>query len=224
MNNFFASAAVILSNPPKNFSIMCSHRTMPNALKAILDMGERKINGFIQPGHVSTIIGTHPYEFISKDYRVPQVIAGFEPLDLLMGVWMLVQQNLKNNPQIQNEYSRVVDPDGNTLAKQALEKVFIPCDMKWRGFPVIKKSGLTLNSTYHRYDARLKYKDLLLELENILFSEPKGCKCGELLRGLLTPLDCPLFGKQCTPDTPIGACMVSSEGSCNIEYRYSAKK
>lgn len=218
-----ATAAVILSNPPENFSIMCSHRTMPNALKAILDMGERKINGFIQPGHVSTIIGTHPYEFISKDYQVPQVIAGFEPLDLLMGVWMLVQQNLENNPQIQNEYSRVVDPEGNTLAKQALEKVFTPCDMKWRGFPVIKKSGLTLNSKYQRYDARLKFKDLLLELEDIEFSEPKGCKCGELLRGLLTPFDCPLFGKQCTPDSPIGACMVSSEGSCNIEYRYSGK-
>ncbi len=219
-----ATAAVILSNPPENFSIMCSHRTMPNALKAILDMGERKINGFIQPGHVSTIIGTHPYEFISHDYRVPQVIAGFEPLDLLMGVWMLVKQNLKNKPQIQNEYSRVVAPDGNKLAIKAVENVFVPCDMKWRGFPIIKDSGLMLNKNYQQYDARLKYQDHLLELENVEFSEPKGCKCGELLRGLLSPFDCPLFGKQCTPDTPVGACMVSTEGSCNIEYRYSKKK
>jgi len=219
-----ATAAVILSNPPENFSIMCSHRTMPNALKAILDMGERRINGFIQPGHVSTIIGSRPYEFISKDYHVPQVIAGFEPLDLMMGVWMLVQQNVEDKPQIQNEYSRVVRPEGNTLAKQALEKVFVPCDMRWRGFPVIEDSGLTLNSKFQQYDARLKYSDFLVELENIEFSEPKGCKCGELLRGLLTPFDCPLFGKQCTPDTPIGACMVSSEGSCNIEYRYGNKK
>jgi hydrogenase expression/formation protein HypD len=173
---------------------------------------------------VSTIIGSHPYEFISNDYKVPQVIAGFEPLDLMMGIWMLVQQNLENKPQIQNEYSRVVSPEGNILAKQALEKVFVPCDMKWRGFPVIKESGLALNKKYQQYDARLKYSDFLLELEAIEFSEPKGCKCGELLRGLLTPFDCPLFGKQCTPDSPIGACMVSSEGSCNIEYRYSGKK
>jgi hydrogenase expression/formation protein HypD len=218
-----STAAMIQSNPPENFSIMCSHRTMPNALKAILDLGERKIHGFIQPGHVSTIIGSHPYEFISSKYHVPQVIAGFEPLDLLMGVWMLVQQNKDKKPHVQNEYSRVVQPEGNVLAKQALDTIFQPCDMKWRGFPVIKDSGLTLKNKYQQYDARLKYENHLLDLQNMEFTEPKGCKCGELLRGLLTAFECPLFGKQCTPDTPIGACMVSTEGSCNIEYRYSAK-
>lgn len=215
------TASAILSNPPKNFSILCCHRTMPTALKAILDMGERKINGFIQPGHVSTIIGTHPYEFISRDYHVPQVIAGFEPLDLLMGVWMLVNQNLAGTAELKNEYTRVVHQDGNRLAKQAIEKVFEPCDMKWRGFPIIRGSGLKLKSAYQIYDARRKYEDILKELKNIEFLEPKGCKCGELLRGLLTPFECPLFGKQCTPDTPVGACMVSTEGSCNIEYRYN---
>jgi hydrogenase expression/formation protein HypD len=219
-----ATAAVIQSNPPENFSIISSHRTMPNALKAILDMGERKIHGFIQPGHVSTIIGSYPYDFISKDYLVPQVIAGFEPLDLLMGVWMLVQQNRNDKPEVQNEYSRVVHSEGNKIAKKALESVFEPCDMKWRGFPVIKDSGLALKQKYQMYDARKKYQKLLRDLENIEISEPKGCKCGELLRGLLTPFECPLFGKQCTPDSPIGACMVSTEGSCNIEYRYSSQK
>ena len=184
-------------------------------------MGERKIHGFIEPGHVSTIIGTDPYTFISKDYHLPQVIAGFEPLDLLMGVWMLVQQNEEKNPHVQNEYTRVVHQEGNMLAKQALETVFKPCDMKWRGFPIIKNSGLALKSNYQQFDARLKYEDLLTGIKNVEITEPKGCKCGELLRGLLTPFDCPLFGKQCTPDTPIGPCMVSTEGSCNIEYRYS---
>lgn len=218
-----ATASVIQSEPPQNFSIVCSHRTMPQALKAILDMGERKIQGFIQPGHVSTIIGSYPYEFISKNYGIAQVITGFEPLDLLMGVWMLVQQNKNKNPHIQNEYSRVVQPEGNIIAKKALEEVFEPCDMKWRGFPVIENSGLALKSKYSQFDARLKFEDYLAELQHKEFSEPKGCKCGELLRGLLTPFDCPLFGKKCTPDSPIGACMVSSEGSCNIEYRYSNK-
>ncbi|MBU0496653.1 MAG: hydrogenase formation protein HypD, partial [Candidatus Thermoplasmatota archaeon] len=213
------TAIAIQSQPPDNFSILCCHRTMPAALKAILDMGERKIDGFIQPGHVSTIIGTHPYEFISTDYHVPQVIAGFEPLDILMGVWLLVQQHTKGTAEVKNEYTRVVHPEGNLKALQVLNSVFQPCDMKWRGFPIIKGSGLELKSTYRRYDARKRYKDLLTHIPSDEFTEPPGCRCGELLRGLCTPHECPLFAKKCTPDTPIGACMVSVEGSCNIEYR-----
>lgn len=215
------TASTILSKPPDNFSILCCHRTMPYALKAILDMGELKIDGLIEPGHVSTIIGSKPYEFISKDYNVPQVIAGFEPIDVLMAAWMLVKQIKKDESVVQNEYKRAVHPEGNVKAQETISEVFESCDVKWRGFPVIKKSGLKIKKKYEKYDASKKYENILSELKDKEFSEPKGCLCGELLRGLVTPFDCPLFGKKCTPNKPVGPCMVSFEGSCNIEYRYS---
>ncbi len=217
------TAATILSNPPKNFSILCCHRTMPYALKAILDMGELKIDGLIQPGHVSTIIGSKPYEFISKDYGVAQVIAGFEPIDVLMGCWMLVKQIKQGKATVENEYKRAVHPQGNVKALKILSQVFEPCDMKWRGFPVIAKSGLKLKKKFECFDASVKFEDALKDLENKDLHEPAGCLCGDLLRGLISPFDCPLFGQACTPETPVGPCMVSVEGSCNIEYRYSEK-
>jgi len=215
------TASVLLKNLPSNFSILCCHRTVPNALKAILDMGEVKLHGLIEPGHVSTIIGTKPYEFISKEYHVPQVVAGFEPIDLLMAVWMLVQQIEHGEACVQNEYARVVHEQGNIKALKALDEVFEPGDIKWRGFPVIKDSGLMLRSSFEEYDARKKYEDELKSLESKEFSEPEGCRCGELLRGLISPSECSLFGQACTPSTPVGPCMVSIEGSCNIEYRYA---
>ncbi len=218
------TATVILNeNPPDNFSILSCHRTIPEALKAIIEMGEIKLDGLIEPGHVSTIIGSKPYEFLSKDYNVPQVIAGFEPIDILMGSWMLVQQIEKDKAFVQNEYKRVVREEGNVKAQQAIKKVFDSVDLQWRGFPIIPKSGLVLNDKFERYDARKKYKDDLEELKDKEFFEHKGCRCGELLRGLATPRECPLFGQACTPETPVGPCMVSIEGSCNIEYRYSEK-
>lgn len=218
------TASAIINNPPENFSILCCHRTMPYALKAILDMGELKIDGLIEPGHVSTIIGSKPYEFISKDYKVPQVIAGFEPIDVLMASWMLVKQIKNNESYVQNEYKRVVRPKGNIKAQDILSKVFKSADIKWRGFPVIKKSGLKLKEKYEKYDARKKFEGELKKLQNKDFPEPKGCRCGELLRGLIFPSDCPLFNKKCTPNHPVGPCMVSIEGSCNIEYRYVKKR
>ncbi len=214
------TASVLLKNPPSNFSVLSCHRLIPPALKAILDMGEIKIDGLIQPGHVSTIIGTKPYEFISKDYKVPQVVAGFEPLDLLMGVWMLVEQIQHGTATVNNEYIRAVNEDGNVKAKKAIDEVFEPVNKKWRGFPVISQSGLDLRKQFKIYDARKKYDNELEDLKNKEFKEPNGCKCGELLRGLLSPKDCPLFGTRCRPDSPVGPCMVSIEGSCNIEYRY----
>ncbi len=217
------TAATIISNPPKNFSIFCCHRTMPYALKTILDMGELNLDGIIEPGHVSTITGTKPYEFISKDYCIPQVIAGFEPIDVLMSCWMLVKQIKQGKTYVENEYNRVVHPEGNIKAQKVLNEVFEPCDIKWRGFPVIPKSGLKIKKKYESFDATVKYKDILKDLENKELHEPEGCLCGELLRGLVTPFDCPLFGQACTPETPVGPCMVSTEGSCNIEYRYSNK-
>ena len=218
------TASVILSNPPDNFSILCCHRTIPNALKAIVEMGEIKIDGLIEPGHVSAIIGTKPYEFLSKQYNVPQVVAGFEPIDVIMGAWMLVKQIKSDKAFVENEYARVVQREGNTKAQKIMDDVFEPIDIKWRGFPVIKDSGLELRNKFEKYDARKSYSDILKDLQDKEFQEPEGCLCGELLRGLVYPTDCPLFGKACTPEMPIGPCMVSVEGSCNIEYRYSNKR
>jgi hydrogenase expression/formation protein HypD len=217
------TASVLLKKPPSNFSILCCHRTIPEALKAIIEMGEIKIDGLIEPGHVSTIIGSKPYEFLSKDYKVPQVIAGFEPIDVLMGAWMLVQQIEKGEAFVQNEYTRVVHKEGNVKAQQAMKKVFEPIDIKWRGFPIIPHSGLALRNNFEEYDARKIYADELKELKEKELIEPEGCRCGELLRGLASPFECPLFGQDCTPETPVGPCMVSIEGCCNIEYQYSEK-
>ena len=217
------TASVLIKDLPSNFSILSCHRIIPPALKAILDMGELKIDGFIEPGHVSTIIGLKPYEFISKDYDVPQVIAGFEPLDLMMAVWMLVHQIQRGEAAVENEYVRAVKEDGNVKAQMAINEVFELVDVKWRGFPVIPKSGLKLRDKFEDYDARKRYEDELQELSGKEFNEPAGCRCGDVLRGLISSQECPLFGNKCTPNTPVGPCMVSIEGSCNIEYRYTKK-
>ena len=215
------TASVLLKNPPNNFSVLSCHRIIPPALKSILEMGEIKIDGFIEPGHVSTIIGSKPYEFISKEYKIPQVIAGFEPIDMLIAVWMLVQQITNGQSLVQNEYFRVVKEEGNIKAKQVIDEVFEIFDVKWRGFPIIPKSGLKIKDSFEEYDARKKYQNELESLNKKTFIEPKGCRCGDVLRGLIASQDCPLFGKKCKPNSPVGPCMVSIEGSCNIEFRYS---
>ncbi len=215
-----STASAILNNPPKNFSILTCHRMIPPALKAIIEMGEVKLHGVIEPGHVSTIIGAKPYEFLSKKYHVPQVIAGFEPLDLMMGVYMLARQIKNKKAEVENEYKRSVEYEGNKKAVKMMNQVFETCDVAWRGFPVIKDSGLELKNNFESYDARKKFEDELKELTGVEFKEPKGCRCGEMLRGLIDPDDCPLFGKKCTPSTSVGPCMVSREGNCNIMFRY----
>lgn len=217
------TASILLNDPPSNFSVLSCHRTMPNALKALLDMGDSKIDGLIEPGHVSTIIGTKPYRFISENYNIPQVVAGFEPIDILMASWMLVKQIKNDKAKIENEYTRVVRKEGNNKAQKVIEQVFKPVDKKWRGFPVIPKSGLELREEFEQYNARNRYRGDLEEIKDKEFSEPPGCKCGEVLRGKKTPDQCPLFGKQCTPESPVGPCMVSSEGSCSIDYKYSKR-
>jgi len=217
------TASVLLRDPPLNFSVLCCHRLIPPALQAILQMGELKIDGFIEPGHVSTIIGIKPYEFISNTYQVPQVIAGFEPLDLLMAVWMLVRQIKQGNAVVENEYVRAVKPQGNRKAQHVMQQVFEPVDVKWRGFPVIPQSGLRLRKKFESYDARKKYEDKLVSVAEDEFAEPIGCLCGEVLRGLISSKQCPLFGLECTPEKPVGPCMVSSEGNCHIQYRYTKK-
>jgi len=214
------TAVALRSRPPRNFSVLCCHRTVPPALKALVEMGEVKLDGLIEPGHVSTIIGLRPYDFLSKDYHMPQVIAGFEPLDLLMAVYMLAKQKKEGRAEVENEYARAVKPEGNVLAIEAMNAVFEQCDVEWRGFPTIPGSGLRLRPGFGANDARKKFASELDVLKGKKFGEPKGCLCGEVLRGIRDPEKCPLFGKKCRPDNPIGPCMVSSEGSCNILYKY----
>jgi hydrogenase expression/formation protein HypD len=207
-------------NMPENFSILSLHRYLPPALRALLNMGELRIDGIIEPGHVSTIIGLRPYEEISKEYNLPQVVAGFEPLDVMMGAYMLVRQILNKQAKVENEYSRTVKQDGNKKALELMSEVFEPSDVNWRGFQLIPKSKMKLKKEYEKYDAEVIYGDLLGRISEKEEYEPEGCKCSEVIRGLIEPNDCPLIGTKCTPQSPIGPCMVSFEGACNIEYKY----
>ncbi|MGQ9587797.1 MAG: hydrogenase formation protein HypD [Thermoplasmata archaeon] len=214
------TASALLSDPPANFSVLSCHRTVPPALEAISNMGEIRLDGMIQPGHVSTIIGTRPYEFLSKKFHMPQVVAGFEPLDLMMGVYMIALQVGQGRAEVENEYTRVVHPEGNPTALRTMKEAFEASDVLWRGFPVIKSSGLAIRKKLEAHDARKKFEDILAPLREREFSEAKECRCGEMLRGVLTSEECPLFARKCTPSTPVGPCMVSKEGSCYISYRY----
>jgi hydrogenase expression/formation protein HypD len=216
------ATASVISTRPNNFSILSAHRLIPPAMEVLIRMGEMKIDGFINPGHVSTIIGETPYEFISSRYKMPQVIAGFEPLDVLIAVYMLAMQISRGEARVENEYTRVVRPEGNEKARHIMDEVFEPFDTSWRGFPVISGSGLKLREDFEEYDARKRYEDELSMLDNE-YKEPEGCRCGEILRGLVYSDECPLFGKVCTPRHPVGPCMVSREGSCNIMLRYGER-
>jgi hydrogenase expression/formation protein HypD len=218
------TASALLADPPENFSVLSCHRTVPPALEAIAKMGEIRLDGMIEPGHVSTIIGTKPYEFLSRNYHMPQVVAGFEPLDLMMGVFMIAKQVKGKRAEVENEYTRVVHPEGNPAALKAMADAFEESDVVWRGFPIIKKSGLRIRSKLQEHDAEARYEDLLAPVREREYTEAKGCRCGEMLRGILTSEECPLFANKCTPSTPIGPCMVSREGSCYISYRYRSRK
>lgn len=214
------TALALKTGPPENFSVLTCHRNVPPALEALLGMGELRLDGLIEPGHVSTIIGIRPYEPLSEKYRIPQVVAGFEPLDLLMAVYMLGRQKLEGRAEVENEYSRVVRPEGNAKALELLDRTFEACDVEWRGFPVIPGSGLRLRPEFEKWDARKKFAEELAPLREKVFREPPGCRCGEVLRGIREPEKCPLFGRKCRPESPVGPCMVSAEGGCNILYKY----
>jgi hydrogenase expression/formation protein HypD len=219
-----STAVTLLGDPPANFSILNFHRYVPPALYALLEMGEVKIQGFIEPGHVSTIIGLKPYEPLSVKYNIPQVVAGFEPLDVLMSVYMLAKQIEKGEARVENEYTRVVKYEGNPKAIEALSEVFESYDIPWRGFPVIPGSGMKLRKKFEKFDARRIYEDELKDVSQREFKEPKGCKCSEVLRGLIESSECSLFGRACTPQHPVGPCMVSMEGACNILFKYYGAK
>jgi len=199
----------------RNYYVLSLHKLCPPVLRAILDSGEVKLHGLICPGHVSAIIGSHPWEFISRDYGIPCVVSGFEPLDILQCVDMLVAQIEKGESKVEIAYRRGVRPEGNQQALKLMGQVFEPCPAEWRGIGEVANSGLKLRNGYQRFDAELAFN-----IDPGPTYEPVGCICGDVLRGVKTPLDCPLFGKACTPEYPVGPCMVSSEGSCSAYYLY----
>jgi hydrogenase expression/formation protein HypD len=207
-----------------NFTVLSMHRLLPPALEAVLSLGEVQLDGLIEPGHVSTIIGTGPYEPIARRYHIPQVVAGFEPLDLLMGVFMLTRQRAEGRVEVENQYSRVVRPDGNLAALEAMEDTFDTRSEKWRGFGLIPDSALGIKERYSAHDARRANEDILENVWNQDYREPPGCRCGEVLRGVLESRECPLFGTTCKPSSPVGPCMVSREGSCAIALKYGGRK
>jgi len=208
---------------PENFSVYSCHRIVPPALKAIFDMGEIKVNGFIQPGHVAVITGTKMFEPFSSGYKMPQVIAGFEPLDLLMASYMLAKQIKEGRAEVENEYSRLVKKEGNLKAQELMGRTFSTVDRAWRGFPVIQKSALTLRKEFEANDAMKTHEDILERMPEVE-EEAKGCRCGEVLRGLIRSEECPMFGKACNPNKPMGPCMVSHEGNCSIAFRFHGKR
>jgi len=203
----------------RNFYILPAFKVIPPALEFIAQSPKINVQGFILPGHVSTIIGSKPYEFLAKKYHIPGCITGFEPIDILQGILNLVTQVACEKARIDIEYQRVVKPEGNQKAIEILHHVFEPCDASWRGIGEIANSGLALKAPYEKYDATKKFK---IKVSKSV--EPAGCICGRVLLGLDSPLDCGLFGKKCTPLSPIGPCMISSEGSCAAYYKYGDNK
>lgn len=209
------TAFELLNDCPENFSVICSHRLIPPAMEHLLRLGEVKIDGFICPGHVSTIIGEEPYRQISGNYHIPQVIAGFEPLDVLIAMAMILRQVNDGVGEVRNEYKRSVRSTGNIKAKEILAKAFDVCDSEWRGIGTIERSAYRLRDDLFHRDA---FKKFGLK-RRATYQVPEGCKCGEVLRGLLYPHQCPLFNRACTPTRPVGPCAVSREGACHIAMR-----
>ncbi len=210
------STAVELRNASENFSFLFCHRLIPPAMDFLLSSGDLRIDGFIDPGHVSTVIGLKPYIPLSRRYNIPQVIAGFEPVDVLMAIFMLLRMIRDRKAEVRNEYVRVVRENGNIEALKLMDESFQVIDVKWRGFPEIPNSGLIGKEKFYKYDARKKF-DINVDEGK----EPEGCRCGDILKGLIYPKECRLFGKVCKPENPIGPCMVSQEGACAIAYKYN---
>jgi hydrogenase expression/formation protein HypD len=213
-----ASAVGILNAAKEklnNFYLFSSHKIMPPAMSAILEEGVN-IDGYIAPGHVSTITGSHIFDDIPVKYSVGCVISGFEPLDILQSIYMLVKQVIDNSFKVEIQYKRVVKPEGNVKAQSIVKEVFILRDDWWRGLGILENSGLGVSEKYHEYDAE---KNIQVDVEET--TEEMGCICGDILKGMKTPGQCALFAKQCTPSNPVGACMVSNEGACNAYYRFN---
>lgn len=200
----------------KGLTVYSSHKLFPPAMAALLKNKKIKIDGFINPGHVSAIIGTKVYE----KFKVPQVITGFESIDVLKAINMLLKQILKKETRVENEYQRVVKENGNLKAKKLINEVFETRNATWRGLGEIKNSGLKIKRKFQKYDAEFIHQDLIKKIKDKIKIRPNTCQCGLVLQGIIEPQKCRLFGKVCNPNNPQGACMVSVEGACNIEYCY----
>ncbi len=199
-----------------NFFVMSNHVTIVPPLRALLDSPDLRLDGFIGPGHVSTVVGARPFEFIPADYRKPIVVAGFEPLDVLHAVHMILRQLAEGRCEVENQYTRVVPYEGNLRALEVLAEVFaLRPHFEWRGLGFISHSGLRLSDAYADFDAELRYS-----VPGVRVADPKACQCGEVLKGVIKPFECKVFGTACTPERPIGTCMVSSEGACAAYYNF----
>jgi hydrogenase expression/formation protein HypD len=214
------TAAIIKKNPPENFSVISAHRLTVPAMELLLREEDKKTKGFICPGHVSVIIGLKPYQPFSEKYKMPCVIAGFEPFDMLLAVYQMLKMKNEDRIEIINEYSRVVAYNGNKKALKLIDAVFEVDDARWRGIGTIAKSGLALREEFSRYDAKSKFHLELGKVRDI----PKGCRCHEVMLGNILPPECPMYLKKCTPDNPVGPCMVSHEGTCAIFARYGSQE
>ena len=200
----------------KNFSLFCNHITIVPTIKAILDSPDLQLDGFLGPGHVSMVIGNSPYQFIADHYKRPLVVAGFEPLDILHALWMVLKQIDEGRSEVENQYNRVVPEGGNTAALDAIGRVFELREyFEWRGLGSIDHSGVRIREPYAQFDAERRFSVPALKI-----ADPKACQCGEVLTGVIKPWDCKVFGRDCTPETPLGALMVSSEGACAAYYQY----
>jgi len=214
-----ASISIAKEEKINNYMVLSGNKLIPPAMRALVESKEVKIDGFICPGHVSVITGTKVYKFLAEDYHIPCVVTGFEPLDILLGINLLLLQIQRNEPKVENEYTRVVSPNGNLTAKSVIDKVFIPGPSEWRGMGIIENSGLMIRKEYLNYDVEVHYP-----VKVTSSGEDKGCRCGDVLRGLIEPPECPLFDNSCSPSNPIGPCMVSIEGNCNIYYHFWSRK
>jgi hydrogenase expression/formation protein HypD len=201
-----------------NFYLLSTHKTMPNAMMALIDEGI-SIDAYIGPGHVSTISGSDMYKPLLQKYNLSIVISGFEPVDLLQSIYLIVKQIEQNEKKIEIQYRRAVTPEGNLKAKELVKRAFMPCDDWWRGLGMIPQSGMTLNDEYSQFDA---IKEITVDI--LPPKEPAGCICGDVLKGKKKPYECRLFAKACTPSNPVGTCMVSSEGACHAYYKYDNKR
>ncbi|HRZ86512.1 MAG TPA: hydrogenase formation protein HypD [bacterium] len=199
----------------RNLFFLCANKTVPHAMDALLAGGKAALDGFLCPGHVSAITGSLPYRAIAARHNVPCVVAGFEPIDVVRAIAMLLVQTAEGRHDVEIEYDRVVRPEGNRKARDIAERVFEPADAEWRGIGTIPGSGLRLRGSFACVDA-----EQVFDLSHVVSREPRGCRCGEILAGAILPPACRLFGKKCTPEHPVGACMVSSEGTCAAYYTY----
>ncbi|WP_049622876.1 hydrogenase formation protein HypD [Frateuria defendens] len=200
-----------------NFSLFCNHITITPTLRALLDTPDLNIDGFIGPGHVAMVIGSEPFDFIARDYGRPVVVSGFEPNDILQSLWMILRQLERGEAAVESQYARLVRPGGNPAALEAIARVFEAREFfEWRGLGSIDASGVRMREAYARFDAERRFA-----MPNLAVTDPAECQCGEVLKGLIKPSQCRVFGGRCRPETPLGALMVSSEGACAAYYQYA---